>query len=123
MDQTSRQKLKDELSELARIAQKRENEGDVAILLKQFQEWKKINSDDVNLEKIISATHDIINKNRWKEFVCDNEFIVIRALYKNIITQEEMSTELYDSLKIKIDAIKKVLDPYHNHVSDNHSDP
>jgi hypothetical protein len=104
-------KLDIELSELAKTAQKRENDGDVAILLEKFQEWKKRTLDDIDLEEIIRDTHDIIGKNRWKEYICDNEFIVIRALYKNIIRGEEVSPELYDSLNAKIDAIRKVLGP------------
>jgi hypothetical protein len=40
---------------------------------------------------------------------CDNEFIVIRALLKNIITHNELSAELYDSLKVKLNVLKKIL--------------
>ncbi|MBN1601781.1 MAG: hypothetical protein JW915_09240 [Chitinispirillaceae bacterium] len=109
MNHTNRKDLIDELRVLAGIAQEREKEEDVATLLKQFEEWKRKFSDDIDLENIISATHDIIDKNRWKEYIRDNEFIVIRALYKTIITEEDMSPELYSSLKPKIDAVKKVL--------------
>lgn len=109
MDRTYRKDLTEELRELAGIAQEREKKEDVATLLKQFEEWKQTISSHVDLGKVINATHDIIGKNRWKEYVCDNEFIVIRALYKNIITHNELSAELYDSLKVKLNVLKKIL--------------
>ena len=109
MEQINRIQLKKEMNDLAHLSHKRESESELEKLLGKFQEWKngKLDYDDLN--GIILDTHDIIGRNIWKAHDFDDDFIVIRALYKNIITKEELSPELYESLKGKIDALKKIL--------------
>jgi len=105
MEQSNVNKLKDELHKFAQIAYEREKEIEIDILLKLYKEWKNGKLDDNDLKKIIDDTHDLIGKSIWKTMDFDDDFIVTRAIYKNIIKKEEISLELYNSLQDKINAL------------------
>jgi hypothetical protein len=109
MEQPNVKKLKDELHKFAQIAYEREKETEIDTLSGLYNEWKNGKLDDNGLKKIIDDTHDLIGKNIWKTMDFDDEFIVTRAIYKNIIKKEEISPELYDSLQDRINALFKLL--------------
>ena len=109
MDKEKLKQFREEMSRLAEIAHKREGEKELNKLLENFNEWKSGTLDYNELAAIINETHHIINRNIWKAHDFDDEFIVIRAIYKKIIPIEEMSEELYGYLKEKIERLRSVL--------------
>ncbi|NLP04253.1 MAG: hypothetical protein GX089_17300 [Fibrobacter sp.] len=109
MEIEKKKRLLRELRELAKIARERENQKEIIKLKNKFLEWENGALDHNNLPEIIRESHEIISRNIWKAHDFDDDFIVIRAVYKNIIGKEELSEELYEYLREKIDRLKDVL--------------
>ncbi len=109
METEKKKRLLSELSELAKIARERENQKEIIKLKNKFLEWEKGALGYNNLPDFIRESHEIISRNIWKAHDFDDDFIVIRAVYKNIIGKEELSEELFEYLKEKIERLKNVL--------------
>jgi len=101
--------FKEEMKTLAGIAHKRESEIELNKLLSKFHLWKKGTLQYTDLNLMIHEFHDIINRNIWKTYNFDDDFIITRALFKKILKKNELSGELYSSLKDKVTTLDKIL--------------